>query len=98
MALCLCLHLGSKLLAFGICGIWGQDRTQYQYLGTDGVSTLIDALKDESAPVRRAAARALGRLAAAARQAEPALIEAINDPEATVRQSAPSALSRIREQ
>ena len=62
------------------------------------VSTLIDALKNESPPARRAAARALGRLGPAAKAAESALIGALRDSEQQVRQTAARAPGKIREQ
>ena len=53
-------------------------------------------LRDPAVDVRAAAARALGRLAASAHSAEPALIEAVDDGDAAVRQSAYRALRLIR--
>ena len=66
------------------------------WMGPDGVKPLVNALGDKSPAVRRAAARALGQLGAAARSAEPSLVEVVNDPNELVRKAAATALQLIR--
>jgi HEAT repeat protein len=65
-------------------------------MGVEGVNPLIKALEDKSPTVRRAAARALGRLGSDAKAAEPALVDAVSDSKEEVRDAAAKALRRIR--
>lgn len=67
-----------------------------EWMGPTAVKPLIKAMEDTSPEVRRAAARALGRLDADARPAESALVAAVNDPREEVRDEAAKALRRIR--
>jgi len=66
------------------------------WVGAAAGSVLIEAIKDPSPPVRRAAARALGRLGPAAKDALPALLHAVSDPDPEVRDAAAIALRQIR--
>ncbi len=65
------------------------------WMGPQAVNPLIAALKDKSAEVRRAAARALGNLGADAHSALPALEAAVSDPDETVRDAGFKARRRI---
>ena len=65
-------------------------------MGPQAQAALVAALGSPTAAVRRAAARALGRLGPQARAATKALLTALSDPEAQVRQEAARALARIR--
>ncbi len=65
------------------------------WMGPDAVRALTAALKDESPAVRRAAARALGNLGAAAQSARSALEAAASDPQEDVRAAAGKALLRV---
>ena len=66
------------------------------WMGAEGVNPLIKALEDKSPAVRRAAARALGRLGPEAKAAEPALVDVVSDAKEEVRDAAAKALRRIR--
>ena len=66
------------------------------WIGRPAIPSLIEALADPTPSVRRRAARALGRLGPAAKQAEPALIKAVSDPQTEVRDAAADALRHIR--
>ncbi|MBN2543021.1 RecQ family ATP-dependent DNA helicase [bacterium] len=75
-----------------------QKKTKFVWLigelrAEDGVSMLIEALKDDSANVRHIAATALGKIGAG--EAASALIEALDDPDGKVRQRAGKALRKI---
>ncbi|MBI3270477.1 MAG: HEAT repeat domain-containing protein [Planctomycetes bacterium] len=57
---------------------------------------LAEALRDPEAPVRREAARALGKLGRRARGTAPALAAAVVDPDERVRAAASFALARVQ--
>jgi len=78
--------------ALAACGSPRPARTEAPSCWVPG---LIDALKSEDATVRRSAARALGRIGPAAREAVPALTCALLDQDEQVRSSARGALYRI---
>ena len=59
------------------------------------VPSMIRALHDDDCTVRRAAARALGRIGPAAREALPYLCCAAGDPEESVRRAVDDAVRRI---
>ena len=65
------------------------------WMGPDALPALVLGLKDASPAVRRAAARALGNLGAAAQSARSALETAASDPDEDVRAAAGKALQRI---
>jgi HEAT repeat protein len=56
---------------------------------------MIHALHDDDCTVRRAAARALGRIGPAAREALPHLCCASGDPDESVRRTVLEAMARI---
>jgi HEAT repeat protein len=57
---------------------------------------LVEALADDNAAVRQAAARALGEIGPEASAAAPALTRALGDPNTGVREDAALALVAIR--
>ena len=64
--------------------------------GKGAVEPLIDALSDDDALVRGAAARALGGIGGNAKKAIPALQRATTDKDAKVRDAAAAALEKVR--
>jgi HEAT repeat protein len=62
---------------------------------TWAVPTLMSLLSDRRPPVRALAAKALGGIGPAARDAERALRQSLRDPEASVRKAAQNALRQI---
>ena len=63
--------------------------------GQEGVSALIQELKDEDVRTRRKAAVALGAIGPSAKEAVPALIAALKDEDGLLRWYAASALGEI---
>lgn len=68
----------------------------FERIGAAAVPELVAALEDSSPAVRRAAARALGRLRAEAEGAATALLAAASDPDPQVRHEAAEALKRVK--
>jgi HEAT repeat protein len=65
-------------------------------IGVDALPALTEALRSDDAASRRAAARALGRLGPAAKEAAPALIAALGDRDPAVRETIGWARGEIR--
>jgi len=79
-------------LAILMCGLaWAAESEQPRSAATE----LAKALRDEDPNVRLDAAKALGRLGAAAREAVPALAQALQDDDARVREEAAGTLARV---
>jgi HEAT repeat protein len=74
----------------------GRDAPSVSFRGSPGsIGILIEALREKDGSVRAKAARALGGLGPAAREAIPLLLGALEDREAHVRWDAARALGRI---
>ncbi len=77
----------ARFIAVNACRVFGEP----------AIALLTARLGAVEAPVRAAAARALGELGPQARTARPAIYELLKDPDAAVRASAEAALDSIRE-
>ena len=66
------------------------------YIGAPSVPHLVNALERGDSGLRAQSARALERIAPAAKDALPALREALKDKEAYVRQAAAEAIEKIQ--
>jgi HEAT repeat protein len=66
------------------------------WMGLAALRELAGALKNDSPAIRRAAARAIGRIGPQAAAAAPALLEATGDRDKSVREEAARALARVR--